>query len=61
VNEEALAHWGLLRQKVKKQTKKEPIVYISLFYILPHVANSKTEVGSVKYFSLEKGSTDHKA
>jgi len=57
-----MAHWGLSHQKVKKQTnKKEPIVYISLFYSLPHVANLKTEVGSLKYFSLEKVSTDRKA
>jgi len=60
VNEEALACWGLSHQKVKKQTKKEPIVYISLFYSLPRVANSKIEVGSLKYFSLEKVSTDRK-
>jgi hypothetical protein len=60
VNEEALAHWGLLRQKTKKETKKLAVC-ISFFYCLPHVANSKTEVSSVKYFSLEKVSPDGKA
>jgi len=52
---------GLLLQKTKKLAQKEPTVYIPLFCNLPHVANSKREVGSVKYFSLEKVSTNEKA
>jgi hypothetical protein len=47
--------------KKKQRNKKEPIAYIPIFYGLFHVANSKTEVDSVKYFSLEKVSTDGKA
>jgi hypothetical protein len=61
VNEEALAHWGAVAPKNREKTKKACCLNSPFFYCLPQFANSKTEVGSVKYFSLENVSTDGKA
>jgi len=56
VNEEALTHWGKLRQKqTNKQAKYRRKVY---FFYFTYIATQKEGWVPVKYFSLKKGSTD---